>query len=143
MHVSMFLFFLIFAFFCLSFLFLPRLLDIFKPKNGPPNEVLGVFYIVSFGGVGKGSTSRRQVGSIGFDPKLRGNLSEEVGGQGCIWGQEGACRKKLAGKGQIFGGEWPKFTPRESDYHLLQKEYRPTSIISELISRLPLPTLNF
>ena len=35
------LFFLIFGFFCLSLSSLPLLLDIFKPKNGPPNEVLG------------------------------------------------------------------------------------------------------
>ena len=41
-----FFFFLIFAFFCLSFSSLPLLLDIFKPKNGPPNEVLG-YYIIS------------------------------------------------------------------------------------------------
>ena len=38
-----FFFFFIFAFFCLSFSSLPLLLDIFKPKNGPPNEVLGYF----------------------------------------------------------------------------------------------------
>ena len=36
-----FFFFLIFAFVCPSFSSLPLLLDIFKPKNGPPNEVLG------------------------------------------------------------------------------------------------------
>ena len=35
--------FLIFAFFCLSFSSLPLLLDFFKPKNGPPSEVLGTF----------------------------------------------------------------------------------------------------
>ena len=34
-------FILIFASFCLCFSPLPLLLDIFMPKNGPPNEVLG------------------------------------------------------------------------------------------------------
>ena len=42
-----FSFFLIFAFFCLSFSSLPLLLVFFKPKNGPPNEVLGIYIYIS------------------------------------------------------------------------------------------------
>ena len=50
-----FFFFLIFAFFCLSFSSLPLLLDIFKPKNGPLNEVLGLFFgMFSAFGFGRG-----------------------------------------------------------------------------------------
>ena len=37
-----FFFFLIFAFFCHSFSSLPLLLDIFRPKYGPPNGVRGM-----------------------------------------------------------------------------------------------------
>ena len=40
-HLCLFLPWFFFAFFCLGFSLLPLLLDIFKPKNGPPNEVLG------------------------------------------------------------------------------------------------------
>ena len=43
-----FLSFLMFAFFCLGFPSLPLLVDIFKPSNGPPNEMLGIcIYIYS------------------------------------------------------------------------------------------------
>ena len=41
-------FFLIFAFFCLIFSSLPLLLDIFMPKNGPPDEVLGFKAVMSW-----------------------------------------------------------------------------------------------
>ena len=39
-----FVFFLIFAFSCLSFSSFPLLLDFLKPKSGPSNEVIGIFF---------------------------------------------------------------------------------------------------
>ena len=38
-----FVFFIIFAFSCLSFSSFPLLLDFLKPKSGPSNEVTGIF----------------------------------------------------------------------------------------------------
>ena len=40
-----FVFFLIFAFFCLSFPSSPLLLDFLKPKSGPSNEVMGNTFV--------------------------------------------------------------------------------------------------
>ena len=45
-----FVFFLIFAFSCLSFSSFPLLLDFFKPKSGPSNEVIGYMAITSISG---------------------------------------------------------------------------------------------
>ena len=45
-------------FFCLSFSSLPLRLDIFKPKNGPPNEVLGIYIYIGFNRIQQGAPAR-------------------------------------------------------------------------------------
>ena len=50
-----FVFFLIFAFSCLSFSSFPLLLDFLKPKSGPSNEVIGYMAITSISGPKKRS----------------------------------------------------------------------------------------
>ena len=46
-----FVFFLIFAFSCLSFSSFPLLLDFLKPKSGPPNEVVGIYIYMGASGL--------------------------------------------------------------------------------------------